>query len=116
MISSSSATPRASSPRMRLARIAHDVAMRTRGVVRTDAGPGGLFVSAGNGQSVEGVTCVAAMDGGYEISLRLVCAMTPLQPIAEHVRTVVGANAVTAGIHVTSVNVQVVDVTGPEIG
>jgi hypothetical protein len=116
MISSTSAAPRASSPRIRLARMAHDVAMRTRGVVRTDVGPEGLFVSVGDGQRVEGVICVAAMDGGYEISLRLVCALMPLQPIAEQVRTVVGAKAVIAGIHVTSVNVQVADVAGPEVG
>jgi hypothetical protein len=116
MISSTSAQPRASSPRMRLARMAHDVAMRTRGVVRSDIGPGGLFVSVGDGERVEGVTCVAATDGGYEISLRLVCALVPLQPIAEQVRTVVGAKALTAGIHVVSVNVQVADVAGPEVG
>ena len=61
------------------------------------------------------MTCVAATDGGYEILLRLVCALVPLQPIAEKVRTVVGAKAVTAGIHVTSVNVQVADVAGPEL-
>jgi hypothetical protein len=116
MISSTSAAPHASSPRMRLARMAHDVAMRTRGVVRPDVGPGGLFVSVGDGQRVEGVICVAAPDGGYEISLRLVCALMPLQPIAEQVRTVVGAKAITAGIHVTSVNVQVAEVAVPEFG
>ena len=96
--------------------MAHDVAMRTRGVVRTDIGPGGLFVSVGNGRRVDGVTCVASTDGGYEISLRLVCALMPLEPIAEQVRTVVAAKAVAAGIHVTRVNVQVADVAGPEAG
>jgi hypothetical protein len=114
MTPSTSAAPRRSSPRMLLASMTYDVAMRTRGVVRTDVGPGGLFVCVGDGQRVEGVTCVAAADGGYEISLRLVCALMPLQPIAEQVRTVVGARAVAAGIHVTSVNVQITDVTGPE--
>jgi hypothetical protein len=116
MISSTSRAPRRSSPRMRLARMAHDVAMRTRGVLRTDVGPGGRFVSAGDGQRVEGVTCVAATDGGYEISIRLVCALMALEPIAEHVRTVVGAKAAAAGIHVTRVDVQVADVAGPEVG
>jgi hypothetical protein len=93
--------------------MARDVAMRTRGVVRTDVGPGGLFVSVGDGQRVDGVTCVASTDGGYEISLRLVCALMPLEPIAEQVRTVVGAKAAMAGIQVTRVDVQVVDVAGP---
>lgn len=101
---------------MRLAHMARDVAMRTPGVVRTDVGPGGLFVSVGDGQRVEGVTCVAATDGGYEISLRLVCALMPLEPIAEQVRTGIGARAVTAGIPVSSVNVQVADVAAPEVG
>ena len=96
--------------------MARDVAMRTRGVVRTDVGPGGLFVSVGDGQRVEGVTCVAATDGGYEISLRLVCALMPLAPIAEQVRTVIGAKALMAGMQVASVNVQVADVAGPEVG
>ena len=74
---------------MRLAQMAHDAALRVSGVIRTDVGPAGLFVSVGDGQRVEGVICTADRDGGYAISLRLVCALMPLQPIAEQVRAAV---------------------------
>ena len=85
----------------------------SRGVVRTDVGPAGLFVSAGDGERVEGVTCVAAGDGGYEISLRLVCALTPLRRSPSRCARVLRKRS-PAGIPVASVNVQVADVAGPE--
>ena len=106
--------PQGASERMRLARLAHAAALRVPGVIRADGGPVGLFVSAGDGERVEGVICTAAADGGYEISLRLVCALVPLQRVAEQARTAVVADASRAGIRVASVDVQVADVAGPE--
>jgi hypothetical protein len=101
---------------MRLAQLAHDAALRVSGVIRTDVGPAGLFVSVGNGRRVEGVICAADRDGGYEVSLRLVCALMPLQPIAEQVRAAVTAAGSVVAMRVTSVNVAVADVAGPEAG
>jgi hypothetical protein len=101
---------------MRLAQMAHDAALAVSGVVRTDVGPAGLFVSVGDGRRVEGVICAADRDGGYAISLRLVCALMPLQPIAEQVRAAVTAAGSAAAIRVVSVNVAVADVAGPAVG
>jgi hypothetical protein len=101
---------------MRLARLAHDCALRVSGVIRTDVGPSGLFVSVGDGRRVEGVICAADRDGGYAISLRLVCALMPLQAIAEQVRAAVTAAGAAAATRVNSVNVAVADVAGPEAG
>jgi hypothetical protein len=101
---------------MRLARMAHDAALRVPGVIRTDVGPAGLFVSVGDGERVEGVICAADRDGGYAISLRLVCALMPLQLIAQQVRAAVAAAGSTAAIRVISVDVAVADVAGPEVG
>jgi uncharacterized alkaline shock family protein YloU len=106
--------PQGASERMRLARLALAAALRVPGVIRTDGGPGDRFVSAGDGERVQGVICTAAGDGGYEISLRLVCALVPLQRVAEQARTAVLAAASMAGIRVVSVDVQVADVAGPE--
>ena len=106
--------PQGASERMRLARLALAAALRVPGVIRTDGGPGGRFVSAGDGERVPGVICAAAADGGYEVSLRLVCALVPLQHVSEQARTAVVAAAAMAGIRVTSVDVQVADVAGPE--
>jgi hypothetical protein len=48
--------------------------------------------------------------------LRLVCALMPLQSIAEQVRAAVTAAGAAAAVPVTSVNVAVADVAGPEVG
>lgn len=114
MTSSPTAPAQAPSERMRLAQMAHDAALRVSGVIRTDVGPAGLFVSVGDGRRVEGVICTADRDGGYAISLRIVCALMPLQPIAEQVRAAVTAAGSAVLTHVSSVNVAVADVAGPE--
>jgi hypothetical protein len=105
----------APSPRFRLARLARDTALRVPGVMRADAGPAGLFVTTGEGERLEGVTCVAASGGGYEVSLRLVCGMVPLLRLADQVRATVSSSAARAGIAVTSVTVHITDLAVPEV-
>lgn len=77
----------ATSARIRLAQLAHDAALLVPGVAGMDAGPTGLFVTAGDSRRVAGVRCVAAGDGPYEVSLRLRCELVPLRALAEAVRT-----------------------------
>ena len=95
------------SERFRLARLARDAALRVPGVVGTDPGPAGLFVTVDRGGRLEGVMCVATKSGGYEISLRLVCGLVPLLALGERVKTAVGRTATNAGIALESVGVHV---------
>jgi hypothetical protein len=106
---------RAASPRFRLARLARDTALRVPGVMRGDAGAAGLFVTTGEGERLDGVTCVAVSGGGYEVSLWLVCGMVPLLRLADRVRATVTSSAARAGIAVTSVTVHIADLAVPEL-
>ena len=109
------ATPTApGSPRVRLARLAGDAALRVPGVAATDSGPTGLYVTVGGGQRVQGVRCVAAGSGDYEVSLRLCCELVPLPALGEAVRASVTRAATAAGIAVGEVNVLIADVVEPE--
>lgn len=94
------------SERFRLARLAREASLRVPGVVGTDTGPMGLFITVGGGQRLEGVVCVSAK-GGYEVSLRLVCALVPLPPLAEQVTAAVTASAAEAGLPLESVSLHV---------
>ncbi len=95
------------SERFRLARLARDAALQVPGVVGTDPGPAGLFVTVDRGERLEGVMCVATNSGGYEISLRLVCGLVPLLALGERVKTAVQRTATSAEIPLESVNVHV---------
>ena len=60
------------SERVRLARVALTAALGVPGVQGADAGPGDVAVTGtALGARLEGVTCVAAPTGGYDVSLRL---------------------------------------------
>lgn len=102
----SGAPERGDSDRVRLARAARDAALREPGVVGTDAGPVGAFVTAaGDGERLEGVVCVASPSGAYDVSLRLSCALVPLQPLSERVRGAVGSAAARTRVELASVSV-----------
>jgi hypothetical protein len=102
------------SERVRLARLARDAALRVPGVMTTDAGPIGMFITVGGGERLEGVTCVATNSGAYEVTLRLVCALVPLVPLGERIKALVASTAAKAGIELESVSVQVAAVAGIE--
>lgn len=106
--------PQVGSERFGLARLAREATLRVPGVVRTDPGPTGLFVTVGGGERLEGVRCVATKEGGYEISLRLVCALVPLPQLGDRVKAAVLSTAAKAGIALESVSVHVAAVAGPE--
>jgi hypothetical protein len=100
--------PRVGSERIRLARLARDAALRVPGVVGTDSGPHGSFVTVGDGSPVEGVSCVAA-GAGYEVGLRLICGLVGLPALADQVKAAVERAAALAQLPLDSVNVLVAE-------
>lgn len=79
-------------------------------MVGMDAGPMGLMVTEGGGERLDGVTCVATRNGGYEVSLGVVCELVPLLAVGERIKTGVGRAAATAGIALESVSVHVAEI------
>jgi hypothetical protein len=107
----------AESERVRLARAARQAALTVRGVRGMDAGPAGLFFTgAGDGERLDGVTCIAAPEGGYEVSLCLVAGLVALYPLGERVRAVVVRVASFAGIPLADVSIHFADVSAEELG
>jgi hypothetical protein len=107
---------RGESDRVRLARAARQAALTIRGVRAMDGGPAGMFMTgAGDGERLEGVTCIAAPGGGYEVSLRLVADLVTLYPLGERVRAAVIRVADFAGIRPVTVSVHFADVAGKEL-
>lgn len=98
------------SERVRLARLARDVALATPGVLATDAGPAGLAVTVGGGARIAGVLCASAPGAGYDVTLRLVCALVPLRPLGDAVRAAVTSAARTAELTIHAVSIQIVGV------
>lgn len=101
------------SPRVELARLARLAALGTPGVLDTDPGPDGRFTTVAGDQRIDGVTCIAAGDSGYEVSLRLVCGLVPLLRVAQAVRSEVTVAAARAALPLEAVNVDVVAVRDP---
>ena len=80
-----------------------------------NAGLTGTFVTGGDdGERLDGVTCIAAPDGRYEVSLRLVAGLVPLYPLGERVQAAVVRVAGFAGIPLASVRVHFADVSAEE--
>jgi hypothetical protein len=71
---------------------------------------------AGDGERLVGVTCIAAVDGGYEVSLSLVVGLVALEPLARRVRAAVVRVASFAGIQLTDVSIHFADVSTEEPG
>ena len=102
-----------STERVRLAILAQAVALRMPGVVGMDSGTAGLHATLAGDQRLEGVRCVATAGDGYEISLRLICALVPLPSLAAIVRSRVVNAAIRAGLPVSAVSIQIAGVAGP---
>ncbi len=106
--------PVGGSERVRLARLARDASLRVTGVAGADTGATGLWITTGDDQRVDGVRCVAASEGGFDVSLRLSCELVPLLSLGEAVRTAVASAASAAGIAVGTVDVLIADVAEPQ--
>ncbi len=102
------------SERVRVAEIAREAALATPGVVRVDAGVAGRIATVGGGTRVPGVTSAVAPEGGYDLTLRLVCGLVELHPLAAGVRAAVQAAAGRAGLSAASVTIEIVDVESPD--
>jgi hypothetical protein len=103
------------SERLRLARLARDAALGVLGVVAPDSGSGG-FVTVSGDRRIDGVTCLAAAGGGYDVLVNLVCRLVPLPALGDRVRHAVESAGATAGIPVARVSVRVAQVVGLEEG
>jgi hypothetical protein len=101
------------SDRFRLARVARDAALSVPGVVATDPGRTGMFVTLDGAGRVEGVICVAAPEGGYDLSLRLMCAFVSLPALGEAVKAAVRAAAAGSGLAAATVSVHIAEIVGP---
>ena len=112
MSGTSAAAGTLGSERFRLAQSARDAALSVPGVAGTNAGSLGLFVTAEDKQSVDGVVCAASAEGGYDISLRLICELVPLQGLGERVRREVRRAALASGTRAHSIDVHIVDIVG----
>jgi hypothetical protein len=102
--------PARPSDRVRLTREARAAALRVPGVVGTDTGPTGLYLTSAGGERLEGIICAATKDGGYDISVRLVAGLVSLPDLSEHVTAAIGRAAVRIGVPCRSVSVHFADV------
>ncbi len=97
---------RGESDRVRLAGVALTAALGVPGVLAAQTDPLGTRVTETSaGERLEGVSCVAAPAGGYDVSLRLICGLVALQTLGERIRAAVMRAGVIAGITVQSVSV-----------
>jgi hypothetical protein len=105
------------SERVRLARAARQAALTVRGVRAMDAGPAGTFLTGvGDGERMVGVTCIAAPEGTYEVSLSLVVGLVALEPLAQRIRAAVIRVASFAGIGLADVSIHFADLTAEDPG
>jgi hypothetical protein len=86
----------AESPRVMLARLAHDAAVADPGVSALDADKRHA-VSAG-GHALPGVVCVAAPEGGYTLDVHVVARLEDLHAMGERLRAAVAGGATAAGL------------------
>jgi hypothetical protein len=101
------------SPRLRLARLARDTALRVGGVLALAPGEDGRFAVVSGEERIDGVLCVATAGGGYDVAVQLVCALVPLVDLGERVRAQVRESATAAGLPLATVSVHVAGVAGP---
>lgn len=98
------------SERFRLARAVRAAVLGVPGVVGTDVGPSGVCVTSERGERLEGILCMAAAGGAYDVTLRLVCSLVPLEALAEQVRDSARQAADAGQPQLGRIDVQVADV------
>jgi hypothetical protein len=99
--------------RLRLARLARDTALRDQGVLALASGADGGFAVISGDERIDGVLCVAAAGGAYDVGLRLVCALVPLVALGERVRAKVREAATAEGLLLATVSVHISGVAAP---
>jgi uncharacterized alkaline shock family protein YloU len=101
------------SERFELAVLARAAVLGVPGVLGTTSGPTGLISTVDGRARVEGVLCTAVRDGGYDLTLSLVCDLRPLHALAERVKTHVRGAVTRSGLQVQRIDVHVADVVSP---
>jgi hypothetical protein len=101
------------SPRLRLARLARDVAAGTPGVLALDAGDDGRFTVVSGEERINGVVCVAGAGETYDVELRLICGLVPLIALGEGVRARVREMAARARLPLGGISVHIARVAAP---
>jgi hypothetical protein len=109
------ATRLAASARLQLAALARETALAVPGVAELDPGTPRTYFTAGAGEIVWGVNCVAAPEGGYDLTLHLVCELVPLRPLGDRVRAAVAAAASGAEMIAQTVTIRITDVVDPAV-
>ncbi len=104
------------SGRGELARLALEAALAVDGVVRSEGGPRGAWVTEVEGERVAGVVAAAQADGRYAVALHLVARPVPLHQLAERIRDRVLRSADRAGLgpSVGTIHVSIEDVEALE--
>jgi hypothetical protein len=86
------------SVRLQVARVALGAALTVDGVTAGSGGPLGLRVTQSGSERLVGVVSAADASGGYAVTLHLVVRVVPLGPLAERIRSQVGAQISAAGL------------------
>lgn len=102
--------PVGASDRLRLARVARAATLGVPGVLATDAGPGGLHVTAAPDERLDGIICAAASDGGYDVSVRLIAGLVPLPDLSDRVTAAINRAAARVGVPCSAVALYFTDV------
>jgi hypothetical protein len=105
--------PARPSDRVRLTRAARDAALRVPGVVATDTGPMGLYLTMAGGERLEGIICAAATDGGYDISVRVIAGLVSLPDLSEQITAAIARAAGRVGVSCSSVSIHFADLLAP---
>jgi hypothetical protein len=105
--------PSGPSARVRLTRAAREAALRVPGVASTDTGPMGLYVTAADGERLEGIICAASNDGGYDISVRLIAGVVSLPELSERITAAITRAAARVDVPCSSVSIHFADLLVP---
>lgn len=105
--------PPGPSDRVRLTRAAREATLRVPGVVATDTGPMGLYVTVVGGERLEGIICAAANDSGYDISVRVIAGLVSLPDLSDQITAAITRAAGRVGVSCRSVSIHFADLLAP---
>jgi hypothetical protein len=105
--------PSGPSDRVRLTRAAREATLRVPGVVATDTGPMGLYVTVAGGERAEGIICAASNRGGYDVSVRVIAGLVSLPDLSDQITAAITRAAARVGVSCSSVSVHFADLLAP---
>jgi hypothetical protein len=105
--------PSGPSDRARLAWAARAATLRVPGVVATDTGPMGLYVTVTGGDRFEGIICAAGNHGGYDVSVRVIAGLVSLPDLSEQITAAIRQAADRVGVSCCSISIHFADLLIP---